>query len=77
LVGEAYHRPLKAADMLELQDELKSESTAPIFENAWRDEVERLKKLVCKTFSLILIQSESIIHGYVIFYSFSIAANVK
>jgi hypothetical protein len=26
---------------------------------------------------LILIQSESIIHGYVIFYSFSIAANVK
>jgi hypothetical protein len=55
LVREAYHRPLKADDMLELQEELKSESAVPIFENAWRDEVQRLRKFVYQIFSLILI----------------------
>jgi hypothetical protein len=41
LVREAYRRPLKAEDMVDLQTELKSESAVPIFENAWRDEVKK------------------------------------
>jgi hypothetical protein len=44
LVREAYRRPLKAEDMVDLQTELKSESAVPIFENAWRDEVQKLKR---------------------------------
>ncbi|XP_061183744.1 multidrug resistance-associated protein 1-like [Saccostrea echinata] len=43
VVREAYKRPLKAEDMLELQENLKSESTVPVFEKAWHNEINTLK----------------------------------
>ncbi|XP_062567586.1 multidrug resistance-associated protein 1-like [Saccostrea cucullata] len=44
VVREAYKRPLKAEDMLDLQENLKSESIVPVFEKAWHDEINTLKK---------------------------------
>ncbi|XP_062617447.1 multidrug resistance-associated protein 1-like [Saccostrea cucullata] len=47
IVREAYRRTLKAEDMIELTDDITSESAVPIFQKAWRDEVNITKRSVC------------------------------
>nr|XP_034338521.1 multidrug resistance-associated protein 1 [Crassostrea gigas] len=44
IVKDAYKRPLEAKDLIELSTDLKSESTVPVFEKAWRDDSNRQKR---------------------------------
>eukprot|EP00105_Crassostrea_gigas_P001880 XP_011414218.1 PREDICTED: multidrug resistance-associated protein 1 [Crassostrea gigas] len=44
IVKDAYKRPLEAKDLIELSADLKSESTVPVFEKAWRDDSNRQKR---------------------------------
>lgn len=44
IVKDAYKRPLEAKDLIELSADLKAESTVPVFQKAWRDDLNRQKR---------------------------------